>query len=101
MAGTNHMCMFLPSLEMDCSCGDPRGCLQVAYSIATLVSVINLYLKVKVLIEQLRYRRAEVDIIEARDKNSATLEKHRHQLLKTRHTLLLIYASMMVGSAEV
>ena len=78
-----------------------RFSLQVAYSIALLVSVASLYLKVKVLIEQLRHRRAEVDTIEDQDKSSAALMTHRHKLFKTRRTLRLIYSSMMVGFAEV
>ena len=77
---------------------------QVAYSIATVVSVASFYLKAKVLVDQLRNRRAEVTTFEEDGKNVASfkrLKKHRRRLVKTQRTLRLTYASMMVGSAEV
>lgn len=73
----------------------------VAYSVATVVSLMNLYLKVKVLIEQFRNRRAEFDITEEESKLAATLQKHETRLVKTRRHLRLIYASLMVGVGEV
>ena len=57
VAGTNHMlgfCLFFRWIAPSCACiRDLCGRLQVAYSIASLVSSVSLYLKVKVLIEQL------------------------------------------------
>ena len=74
---------------------------QVGFAVASIVSSIALYIKIKVLIHQLRYRRTEIDTFEDDRKNEATSKKHNKRLVKTRRTLLMIYASMMVGCAEV
>ena len=82
-----------------CSRARCVGLCQVAYFVAALVSLISLYLKVKILVEQLRKRRTEVELDE---EDSATpLKKHTDRLGKTHRTLRLIYASMMIGVAEV
>ena len=77
-----------------CRCG--HVC-QVAFLVATIVSSINLHIKLTVLFDQLRYRRAEISTFE----NESKLRKQNKKLVQTRRTLRLIYASMTVGFAEV
>ena len=72
---------------------------QVAYSIAALVSLISLYLKVKILVEQLRKRRTEIELDD--EESAGPLKRHKDRLIKTHRTLRLIFASMMIGFAEV
>ena len=77
-----------------CRCG--RVC-QVAFLVATIVSLINLHIKLTGLFDQLRYRRAEISTFE----DKSELRKQNKKLVQTRRTLRLIYASMTVGFAEV
>ena len=65
--------------------------------VATIVSLINLHIKLAVLFDQLRYRRAEISTFE----DKSELMKRNKKLVQTRRTLHLIYASMLVGFAEV
>ena len=63
---------------------------------AVIISLIAVYIKLRVLLEQLRHRRVEITIEE---KSKST--KCKHKLLKIRRTLKLVYASLIVGAAEV
>ena len=72
---------------------------QVVYSVAALVSLISLYVKSKILVEQLRNRRTEVELDD--EESAGPLKKHTDRLTKTHRTVHLIYASMMIGFAEV
>ena len=73
-----------------------------SWAIATLVSTIALWIKVKLFRDQFRRRQYEFLLGEeehqtARVKN---LAKHRKRLVKIQRQILTVYAGMLVGIAE-
>ena len=73
-----------------------------SWAIATLVSTIALWIKVKLFRDQFRRRQYEFSLGEeehqtARVKN---LAKHRKRLVKIQRQILTVYAGMLVGIAE-
>lgn len=83
----------------------------VAYAVATIASILSMYLKLSVLREQLLHRRGENSpavfertrkrrkgLIE--NKRLPALMKHNKRLVKTSRAIRLAYSSLLVGVAE-
>ena len=75
--------------------------LSQCYGIATIVSIVALFLKVKIFRVQLIRRRSQF-VFEDEKKNnrSVKLQKHKKRLIKAKRRILLVYSSMLVGLAE-
>ena len=71
------------------------------YGIATIVSIVALFLKAKIFRAQLMRRRSQF-FFEGEEKHdrSAKLQKHKKRLIKAKRRILLVYSSMLVGLAE-
>ena len=70
------------------------------YSLASLVSIIALVLKVRMLLQQLRERRNQFALEEGLDGRALKLQKHRQPLVKTSRKIHMTYSSLMVGCVE-
>ena len=71
------------------------------YSIATIVSIVALFLKAKIFREQLRGRRSQFAFEEEEHNDrSVKIQKHKQRLIKTKRRILLVYSSLLVGLAE-
>ena len=69
-----------------------------AFSLAALVSTISLATKLRLLVEQFRARRTEIELDY---EDSSGLKKHNDRLLKTQRSIQLIYVAVLVGVVEV
>ena len=75
---------------------DENVLLQICFFLATAVTLASIWLQAKTFVEQLRRRRTEDEL----EEDSYRL-KHSDRLNETIIALRLIYASLMVGLAEV
>ena len=73
----------------------------VFFSIASLVSICALSLKIRMFVEQVRERRSTIiDAIGEQTAYHRKLRAHKKKLVKTKRQVKLLYSSMMVGAAE-
>ena len=73
---------------------------QVFYSLASLVSIIALVLKVRMFLRQLRERRNQFALEKGLDERALKLQKHRQRLFTTSRKILMTYSLLMVGCVE-
>ena len=73
----------------------------VFFAIASVVSAVSMWLKVKTFVEQLRERRSTIfDETEEQTGHQRKLKAHEKKLVKTNRQINLLYSSMMIGAAE-
>ena len=73
----------------------------IFYCAATVISLLVLALKATVFINQLRERRAGLNLLDSeQSEQTKKLAKHHKRLIKTQRSLYMIYGSIAVGVAE-
>lgn len=73
----------------------------VFFAIASVVSAVSMWLKIKAFVEQLRERRRTIfDETEEQTGHQRKLKASTKKLVKTNRQINLLYTSMMIGAAE-
>jgi ABC-type phosphate/phosphonate transport system permease subunit len=88
----------------------------VCWAVATVVSSVSMFIKVKVrqfpmihdqhsvhqvFVHQFRARREDLSVLDEHpDEHVKKLRKHQKRMTKTSKTIQMIYASMLVGALE-
>jgi hypothetical protein len=79
----------------------------VACSIASIVSLVATYLKIRVFMLQLRHRREDIELQRSASVDGAeesvrmqAIRKYKKRIIKTHRSIQLIYASFMIGIFE-
>ena len=77
---------------------------QVCYAIASLITIVAMYLKVIIFLRQLKERRSQLECLfaERSDPSGAISKRRKHQkrFMRAKRTVQMIYVSLLIGSFE-